>query len=450
MRRSIPQLALAAAMILVPAGLAQAQYAPGASGPYFPRPAMPQYYQAPVDHATAAGQPGVQQVGNIVFNHEVAPGTPVEFASASQQAGAYGAQQTSHTKSQAVEARLAELEARLASYGKVTFDDHNGCSPCQSCVPACTPKKTGGIIAGGEFLLLKPHFGDNSVFNVLQADTGFTTIEDAGFNFDYQPAFRTYLGYVSAEGTGIVATYFHFHQSANPLAFAGQGPGTDLATFNYNVFDTPLGPGMNRSGLVQFDGEALDARYSLKVQTLDLEGLQELEVQNTTLTFTGGLRYMRLEHLASVAGAAFPDPVGSAAIGPLGFNADNTFEGLGPTVAIASRTPLFGSSLALTSMLRGSAVYGSQRERYFLNATDAGAQNVEFRSKDHDLVGVIELRLGAEYSRPVGAYRLFGRLGAEGQYYAGGGSPLTNGEVRDAASGNFGMVGYSFGAGIAR
>jgi hypothetical protein len=462
-------LAWAAVLTLLPASLAQAQYAPVGSGPYFPRPVMPQYYHPQHQQPTMPAQQGVQPVGNVVIQDSVGYGPaiagyesePVYVDQAPK------AQQVSHTSNastvMALEARLAELEARLASYNHSPMSSSACCAPMAGCGTGCCPKKeekVGGPIAGAELLFLKPHFGENDTLQVTSfpgaGGAGPTNASTRGFDFDYDPAFRVYTGWVNAQGTGVVARYFLFDQSADDFSFAGDGTGTTIGTFNYQAAQGVVAtPGIGRGGVVGLGGAGpttFDATYGLKVQSLDLEGLQEFNIGRANMTVSGGLRYMRIEHMVRATGEVFPNPnpLGGAATGPFAFAADKTFEGLGPTVAIAARAPVFDSNFAITSSLRGSAVYGAGKDRYGYDVVDIGIPDVTFRNESDDLVGVIELNLGAEYSRKMGNYRFFGRLGGEAQYYVGGGSPLTQDNVRAAEEADFGMVGYNLSVGVAR
>lgn len=470
MKRSISQLAWAAALTLLPVSLAQAQYAPVGSGPYFPRPMMPQYYHPQHQQAAMPVQQGVQPVGNVVIQDSVGYGPPLgEYSPQPVYVDqAPQAQQVSHTANassvMALEARLAELEARLASYNRNPMGSSNcGCAPMAGCGTGCCPKKeasVGGPIAGAELLFLKPHFGENDALLVTSfpgaGTTGPTNASTEGFDFGYDPAFRVYTGWVNGQGTGVVARYFLFDQSAHDLSFAGDGTGTTIGSFNYQAADGVVGtPGIGRAGVVGLAGGApttFDATYGLKVQSLDLEGLQDFRIGSASMTVSGGLRYMRIEHMVRANGVVFPnpDPLGGTATGAFAFAADKTFEGLGPTVALAARAPVFGSNFAITSSLRGSAVYGAGKDRYGYDIVDIGIPDVTLRNESDDLVGVIELNLGAEYSRKMGNYRFFGRLGGEAQYYIGGGSPLTQDNVRLAEEADFGMVGYNLSLGVAR
>jgi len=73
------------------------------------------------------------------------------------------------------------------------------CEVCEAACDVCDPCcKSGGLIAGGEILIMKA-FETETVYN----------------DFNYDPGYRLWLGAQNAEGLGFVVRYFNYAQIAN-------------------------------------------------------------------------------------------------------------------------------------------------------------------------------------------------------------------------------------------
>jgi hypothetical protein len=109
-------------------------------------------------------------------------------------------------------ARLAELESRVAA-GNVAYSSGGDCAAASDCCEDDCCK--AGFIGGGEVLWLK----------------AFESDDDFG-NFNYEDAFRFWVGYQRADGLGVRFRYFDFDQ--DPVA----GDEFEVTHSDLEIYDT--------------------------------------------------------------------------------------------------------------------------------------------------------------------------------------------------------------------
>ena len=258
----------------------------------------------------------------------------------------------------------------------------NGCT--DSCNTCCSSRhvgrdfwvckdRCGGVVAGLDFLLLKPFASEDALVNGTA-------------QMNYNPAYRLYFGYQSAEGLGARIRYFEF----------------DRGTSGEQI------------GVVGTTNLGIEMRY------LDLEATQVVDFRRWNLLFSGGLRYAETNYDLS-------DSVFGTYL--------SGFDGVGLTFAgQATRDLNRSGSLKLTSGARWSAVYGNTKEDF-----GGGATNID---RD-DLIQIVELNIGPQWRRQLrnGGYLTLGG-GLEAQYWNNGG-PFTDTQ-------DFGFAGFSTTVAITR
>jgi len=230
-------------------------------------------------------------------------------------------------------------------------DNNNAC---------CTPQRhvgrdffvckdrCGGLIGGFEYLWLRPY-----------ASGGLYDTGAGGAQQNFNPAWRTWIGYQNADGLGARMRYFEYNRSA-----AGAAAGSNLG--------------------VEF-------------RTLDAELTQAVDFRRWNLLMSGGIRYAE-------SGVTRNDP---NVIAPI----NSGFSGFGLTTsATATRDLNQSGSLRFVAGSRWSAVYG--------NSSNTSPAGVVTTNRD-DLANILELNIGPQYRRRLrnGAY-LTSTIGLEAQYWS--------------------------------
>jgi hypothetical protein len=232
-------------------------------------------------------------------------------------------------------------------------------------------------------------------------------------NFDICP--RLWFGYVGASGLGVRARYFRFDHGLDAESFGAE------TTEEFDEYDA---------------GTWLTGNGHLAVYAVDVDVFQQTHFGMWNAVLGGGLR-------AGGVGRTFnysiDEPVEDILTGKL----SKEFDGVGPTVFAEFRRPIGRRGLALIANTRGSVLFGNERltiEGEFLDLFAAEASE-----KNDAIVGVAEIQLGAEWSRPLAAGgRAFVNVLWEGQLWSG------SGPIIDVISNDIGLMGCSIGVGIAR
>lgn len=152
-------------------------------------------------------------------------------------------------------------------------------------------------------------------------------------------------------------------------------------------------------------------------RTADLEFTQAVDYRYWTFLFAGGVRYAETSVNNSILNV---------------IDVESGFDGVGLTVAAEAYRDLFGfANLRWATKARWSALYGNGKQEF------AG---IQFLTED-DVVQVVELYVGPQYSRMTNAGTLTLGIGAEAQYWSNGVSFDTQ---------DFGFVGLAVSAQVAR
>jgi hypothetical protein len=111
-----------------------------------------------------------------------------------------------------VYARLAELESRVAA-SNVAMGGPS-CGAVSDCGDGgCCDR--GGLILGGDLLFLRPYESEGNLTD-----------------FDYEPAFRAWIGWQGAGGLGARMRYFDYEDDSD------LGDTLDIAAFDIELYDT--------------------------------------------------------------------------------------------------------------------------------------------------------------------------------------------------------------------
>jgi hypothetical protein len=317
------------------------------------------------------------------------------------------------------------------------------CTPCPAtCCPAassCEPKvpcltnsggdsgcgcdHRGGIVGGVGMYWLQPYFSNNPSYGVVSVPAGFNTTAatsttshvDVSHNMDVAP--EIWLGYIGDNGFGFRARWWYFRQDTSQSLTSGASPltGSDNLT-SAALSAAPLGVGVeadNASGPFSFS-----VTTKLQLQVWDFEALQDIQVAGFDLLFSGGLRFAHInqEYNAWDNEAGATNPVSAV-------TSANSFDGLGPVVALEARRALGNTGLAVYGRTRGALLFGSEHQSAFgINLSEASGGNVNASDSHDRVMPVAELELGVEYGQRIGNMRLFGQIALVGQDWIGAGN----------------------------
>ncbi|MCL4195274.1 MAG: hypothetical protein KJZ87_26285 [Thermoguttaceae bacterium] len=266
-----------------------------------------------------------------------------------------------------------------------------------------------GLVAGFEMTFLKPHINAAESIAIIPG-LPLTEIEDN----EYNASPRFWLGYVGDCGLGWRIRWWEFNHTLNGETFEIVGIG--------NILVESLG--------------------GLEVEALDIEMTQEIDLGLWDMTVGGGVRYGRTEHVT----AQLYDDVLMAGFDDLAVASD--FDGIGPTLFAEMRRPVGCNGFAFVGNMRASLLFGEDKLAAGFDDTDDGLLIVE--TAQDNVVGVLEAQLGGEYSSDIGCgTRVFARGMAEGQLWTDATRQI-NIAANSIESSDIGLVGLTFGIGVAR
>jgi hypothetical protein len=268
---------------------------------------------------------------------------------------------------------------------------------------------SSGLVAGFEITFLKPHLNAAESVEIIP---GFplTEIEDN----EYNAAPRFWVGYVGNDGLGARIRWWEFNHTLNGETFT--------------LVD-------------QQAVEQLDSLGGLEVEALDIEMTQEIDLGLWDMTIGGGVRYGRTEHYMS---QLYADE--------LFIDAYSDFDGFGPTLFADMRRPIGCNGFALVGNVRASLLFGEDKVNAYTEFPAGDdlliIQDVHI-ARDNS-VAVLEAQMGGEYSSDIGCgTRVFARGVAEGQIWTDATRQIDMGTASIESS-DIGLVGLTFGVGLAR
>ncbi len=353
--------------------------------------------------------------------------------------------------------------AALTSAPVYTYDP--GCADSGPC--------GGHFVAGIGFYYLQPYWERNPAYvaTLNQLAGGFggglagidlvaTTLDDQqDFNYDAEIAPRVLLGYVSGDGLGVRARYWHFEQgdaigvvnNVPPIEPAIMVPGFTVQSA------APLGLGFESPSLAVLFGfpDVMVFEGDLELDVWDFEVTKDLQIGNWTLLASGGIRYAHLaqsynaflssraifDSTFDVGGVDFPSVVDLSTQAAV--LSGHHFQGAGPTAALEARYPIIEGGLALYGSARGAVLFGTAEQR----ATERGALTgtitvdlpgpdavvpVSFVSVDaksaprDDILPVAEFEVGFEWAMESGGSQLFIQVAVVSQTWFGAGNASNN------------------------
>ncbi|MCS7236926.1 MAG: hypothetical protein NZ899_01495 [Thermoguttaceae bacterium] len=266
------------------------------------------------------------------------------------------------------------------------------CSTCgdMTCADCC---RCPGLIGGAELLLMDPH---TSAGNNWGGPGGPFT------EWGYEPAWRFWLGYQGANGAGVRVRYFEFDH--NQTYFDPE------KLENANVRDISLD---------------YDAWY------VDIEYFDNVQIGHWNAILHGGARHAELTRFDSIRWLEDPILYENRVLA----------KGWGLTAGVELRRPTVWM-INLYADLRGSILFGDSVGQAFQNG-----QQVDGSFLENGTGAILEISTGVEKAWDLASgAQIFGRLGAEAQYWDGFIREFGNAEQGEA----FGLFGWTFAVGLLR
>jgi hypothetical protein len=292
--------------------------------------------------------------------------------------------------------------------------------------------------------LLRPVWETNPAFRIISTPApvpGLTANNrvQREFDYDYEVAPMFFIGYEWNSGFGVRARWFSFDGSDTQSHVNAPNDNTDPAN--------PLGLGVNGTAV---DNATIQAVSDLSLFAVDLEATKR--VTNSCwggwFLMAGGIRYVEIDQTYNYL-----------SVNPNGRTervlAQNSFSGIGPTVALECHRTFGCSGFGIYANARGSILFGESAESATQIRVDhlGGLDDLDTgRVSRDDVLPIGELEVGLEYGNYFGRCRVFGQVGFVGQVWWGAGnSANVDGALTGSGSDNhtnLGFLGLALRAGV--
>jgi len=301
------------------------------------------------------------------------------------------------------------------------------------CLDTCLPRCNGGWSVGGGVYVMQPFFGSNPAFFTQRTVGGATVTHQQDFSSEISVAPLAYLGYTWANGWGIRGRWFEFTSSGS----AGSPINSSTTVFDATsvLGALPAPAGTTATAIAS-------SRMILSVY--DLEATYARTFDQWSFLFSAGVRYAHLSQDYSISVTDAGANLGSVA-------SSQTFNGLGPTLALEAHRQLGSSDFALYGSARGSLLFGTLDQDSSASPVIRGGS-----SSSTDVLPIGELEMGGEWGHTCERFRFSAQLGVVGQIWWGGGNAsqgaylntINIGGLPPSSAGNFGFIGGVFRAGV--
>jgi hypothetical protein len=285
-----------------------------------------------------------------------------------------------------------------------------------------------------ENVIVQPYFTRNAAYFSNDPNNNNANGEgylEVPFDWGYTYSPRIELGSMSECG-GLGARIRYWHFDGDESLTANDPNGDIFVGFAEDDISDDIGV---------YDVDDALFTHSLQMDVLDAE----LAIQQRFWTFSGGLRWARMEqtYYGTELNVANPDR----------FESGHSFEGTGLTVAAEFLKP-FSRSFSMFAKARTSFLYG--QSGFFARNPDETSYLVNVNG--NDLLSASELQIGVDWRRRMySGHTLFVTFAIEGQYWNNGGTgaPTNNatfdeGNYQNAhpQDADFGFFGFNIGTGI--
>lgn len=350
-----------------------------------------------------------------------------------------------------------------------TCSDYSDCSDCSgssdcscsSCSSGCNQNLSGygrqggssGIIAGYEFLWLKPQFSKGINYETYREKDDHGSREEGlldwdwcekdsitkshGFDNDYNIAPRVWIGHQWCGGFAIRLRYWQYDHDLGDDFVRGEDGCEHYA---------PSRSSKGECGEKDF----MKVENSIKADIIDLDFTQDFTWCRNRFTIGGGISYASLRmdrDLFSMSPKSFWGHYLHHEM--LKENTSTHFEGIGPTVLLEWKRCIRNSGLSFVGGLRGTVLFGefnefSKGRTSYIRMENGGndfdsdeyssdrdgyeeGATYKYRSSINRTRAILTASIGVQYDREICCGTdAFVRLSWEGQYWNGFGSPVEN------------------------
>lgn len=322
---------------------------------------------------------------------------------------------------------------------------------------------TGGWFGDLGFYVLHPRWSSgNPAFATLSvtAVPGGVETSFAAADFDHDGSFAplVQLGYAGRNGLGIRARWWTLRSTENISA------ALDPGATGVSLLGPPLlGIGSDLNLTPGTRALQSDFRNRLSFDVIDLESLWDTRIGRSNLLLSAGVRYTHLGQAYTATAAAGDSTPGSdEQVQRITLNSSNTFSGAGPTVSLQGHRLIGQTNLSLYGLSRAAVLFGESRRR----AASIDLEQVPDNEPDiisdsaslnnDSLRPVLELEVGGNWTRNVGAFDFFAETGLVGMVWFNTGNATNvdallsdlSSTVADDFDQNLGLIGLRFSSGI--
>lgn len=285
------------------------------------------------------------------------------------------------------------------------------------------------VYSGYSFLFAKLHFHES--FQAIVTDGATGTLNLIPFENSFELTPRVWVGYKTASGLGVRASYWNFDHGGDRLTLVNDGIRVPSATSTTVIFPASI--------TTALPGDVLTVDSGLDASTVDLEGTWDARVGKLDVMVGGGIRYARVrqKYDALVTGGPVPNVV------PASLSTVRAFEGMGPTASAQAKLPWRDTGLYAIGNARVSFLYGEKTLTRTVMNDVVGSTPPNINMNDSDEVsGLYGIALGGGWQRSMRHADLFVEGLYEAQLWTTGGAPTLTFSGFEGFSLNLGLTFY--------
>jgi hypothetical protein len=269
-------------------------------------------------------------------------------------------------------ARLRQLEAEVAALRQPPCDEFVNAAPVCVCGPVPDPC---GFYVGAQAAWSRPYIKNNPAIVLSSTDFATSaTVVTSEFSHDYELTPRLYAGY-TCDGTGIRGGWWELKSDDAESLVVPDIPG----------FDTDAEGRL----VVANETDTLTVSQEFNLELAELEFTRGLQLGNSAVLVACGVRYVYysdyIRERVTDAGGVLLERAWIY----------DSFEGLGPTLAIDWWHSCFDSGLVLHGNLRGTVAFGEQQQTSRLNIVVPAAFRQDTTRAGDVAQAIAEIDLGA-------------------------------------------------------
>ncbi len=264
---------------------------------------------------------------------------------------------------------------------------------CRSCPDAAC--SDAGLYAGGDFLLIRPHFSEAIAYARGTQTPTTMDVEGRELQFDYQASFRAFVGYQRGDGAGAFQFTFSHYRGDISVDGSVSEPGEFLVDPFGNVVGAVavIDPRDARFGSILFGGDLIQTKASVDANLFDFDFIKPFSLGSPSwvVTWSAGLRIADInQYYESVVTSQ------SELLSRGDFAVD--FIGVGPRLGLDARRQ-FGHQgrFSLFANCHAGLLVGEYDVRFSNTVTTPVSFSVSQRDNLTRTIPVVETELGAAW-----------------------------------------------------